>query len=273
MNVPITRSAKGVTVRLADIEIPSSTRICNLSAVVAIKLSIATIGLQSSPTCIERDGRYVLVAGRHRIEALKLLGVESVLVRLVDMDDLEARMWTISENLHRAELTVAEQSKQIAEFVKLSEEKRAAEKGGVQVGHHPTNIKGASGREAGISADARYLGVTRHEIRRAQTIAALPDSTFEASKALGLDDNAAALLAAARAEEPDEQVEALEAIAARGKVAAAPRAKPLYNFYNMSAGELSRWISITTPLDPWRVVKMLEETAAIHKDKILKGEK
>ena len=107
MSATVTRPAKGVTLRLDAIEIPSTTRPYNASSVVDLKQSIAAIGLQSAPTVIERDGRYLLVAGRHRLEALKLLGVESVLVRVVDFDDVEARMWTISENLHRAELTVS----------------------------------------------------------------------------------------------------------------------------------------------------------------------
>ena len=92
----VTRAAKGMTLRLDAIQIPSSTRPYNATAVVDIKRSIEAIGLQSAPTIVERDGRYVLVAGRHRIEALRLLGVETVLVRLVDMDEREARMWTIS---------------------------------------------------------------------------------------------------------------------------------------------------------------------------------
>ena len=96
MDMTVTRAAKGVTLRLDAIEIPSTTRPYNATAVVDLKRSIAAIGLQSAPTVVERDGRYLLVAGRHRLEALKLLGVESVLVRLVDFDDVEARMWTIS---------------------------------------------------------------------------------------------------------------------------------------------------------------------------------
>ena len=265
--------ARGVTVRIDAIEIPSTTRPYNATAVVDLSRSIAAIGLQSAPTVVEREGRFVLIAGRHRIEALRLLGVESVLVRVVDFDDVEARMWTISENLHRAELTEVQRSQQMAEFVTLSNEKRAAE-GGVQLAHHPTNIKGASGREAGISAAARDLGVTREEIRRRQTIAALPEATLAAAESLGLDDSQAALLAAARAEEPEEQIEVLETIAARGSVAAATRpasdvgARALRNLENIAAGELARWIKQTTPNDRPHVIRMLREAADILEDEL-----
>ena len=117
-----------MTLKLDDIEIPSSVRPYNATAVVELSKSIAAIGLQSAPTVIEREGRYVLVAGRHRIEALRLLKHESVLVRVVDFDDLEARLWTIVENLHRAELTVAERAAQIAEYARFAKEKRESEK-------------------------------------------------------------------------------------------------------------------------------------------------
>ena len=81
------------------------------------------MGLQTAPTVVRRDSRYVLVAGRHRIEALRSLGFEHVPVRLVEMNHLEARMWAISENLHRAELTVQERSRQIAEYADLAKRK------------------------------------------------------------------------------------------------------------------------------------------------------
>ena len=77
----ISRLAKGLTLRLEQIEIPATARPYNATAVLDLSKSIATIGLQSAPTVVDRDGHFVLVAGRHRIEALKLLGIESVLVR------------------------------------------------------------------------------------------------------------------------------------------------------------------------------------------------
>jgi ParB-like chromosome segregation protein Spo0J len=257
--------ARGVTVRIDAIEIPSTTRPYNATAVVDLKRSIEAIGLQSAPTVIERAGRYVLVVGKHRLEALRLLGVETVLVRLVDMDDLDARLWTISENLHRAELTVTDRARQMAEFAKLSDEKRAAEGVLAQVApkapHRP---------ESGDRLTARELGVTREELVRAKAIAAMPDSTFEAARDLGLDDNQAALLQAAGEDEPEEQIEVLETIAARGRVSARdPDARPLRNLDNLSAGEFCRWIKITTPNDRPHVIRVLEEAAAILRDELL----
>jgi ParB family chromosome partitioning protein len=92
MTAPVTRAAQSLTLRPADIEIPATARPCDAASVSALAESIAAIGLQTPPTVVERDGRYVLVAGRHRIEALKSLGIDSVPVQAVEMDDLEARM-------------------------------------------------------------------------------------------------------------------------------------------------------------------------------------
>ena len=88
-----------------------------------------------------------------------------------------------------------------------------------------------------------------------------------AAEDLGLDDNQAALLAAARAEEPEEQIEVLETIAARGRVSARnPDAKPLHSLDNLSAGSFCRWVKATTPNDRMRSIKMLEEATAILRD-------
>ena len=123
----ITRSAKGVTLQLDAIQFPTNARATNATAVVELSRSIRAIGLQSAPTVIERDGVYILVAGRHRVEALRVLGVESVLVRVVDFDDIEARLWAISENLHRVELTVVQRAEQVAEYAELAKQKREVE--------------------------------------------------------------------------------------------------------------------------------------------------
>ena len=239
----VTRFARGITLRLGAIEIPSTTRAYNATAVVGLKQSIAAIGLQSAPTCIERDGRYVLVAGRHRLEALRLLGVDSVMCRLVDFSDLEARMWTISENLHRAELGEVQRSQQMAEYVKLSNEKREADLQTGQLAQNESRRDDGRGHrhEGGNSQAARDLGVTREEVRRAQTIASLPEATLAAAEDFDLDDNQSALLAAARVEEPEEQIAVLKEIAGRGKVSAPrdPDAKPLHNLVNLSAGKFA----------------------------------
>ena len=300
MTTTISRSSKGLTLRLSQIEIPQTARPYNATAVVELSRSIAAIGLQSAPTVIEREGRFVLVAGRHRIEALKMLHVDSVLVRLVDFDDVEARMWTISENLFRAELTVGQRAEQVAEYAKLAAEKRDIQFG--QLAQNESRREDGRGHrhEGGDSLAARDLGITREEVRRAKTIAALPDQTKQAARDAGLDDNQSALLKAAKAPTPEAQIAVLTEIKERGRVAdgapppgpddyrnEGPRvsppafgsseqarpagAKPLRDLVGISGGELARWIKITTPNDRRHVIRVLETAAGILRDELEAG--
>src|ERR1700733_617710 len=293
----ISRSAKGLTLLLSQIEIPSTARPYNATAVVELSRSIAAIGLQSAPTVIKREGRFILVAGRHRFEALRMIHVESVLVRLVDFDDVEARMWTISENLFRAELTISQRAEQVAEYAQLAAEKRDVQSG--QVAQNESKREDGRGHrhEGGDSLAARDLGITREDVRRAKTIAALPEQTKQAARDAGLDDNQAALLKAARAPTAEAQIAVLAGIRKRGRVDYAPLAsgvygrepaeapqppassgnvdkpppagaKPLRDLVGISGGELARWIKITTPNDRPHVIRVLEMAAAILCDEL-----
>jgi hypothetical protein len=162
-----------------------------------------------------------------------LLGVESVAVRPVEMDDLEARMWAISENLHRVELTVLQRSLQIDEYAGLAKKKREAE-GALQGAPHLPSMKEGPERvsvqvaqkpghpEGGDSLAARDLGVTREEVTRAHKIAKLSDEAVKEAEASGLDDNQSALLKATRASGAEAQVGVLRDIRTRGRVAVHP---------------------------------------------------
>jgi ParB-like chromosome segregation protein Spo0J len=50
----------------------------------------------------------VLVAGRYRLEACKLLGMQTIPVRILEVDELKAEIIQIDENLCRSELTELE---------------------------------------------------------------------------------------------------------------------------------------------------------------------
>jgi ParB-like chromosome segregation protein Spo0J/20S proteasome alpha/beta subunit len=256
-------------------ELPDTTRPYVPAEVTALKTSIQAIGLQTPLTVVEREGRYVLVAGRHRLEALRLLKTERIPVRIVEFDDVEARLWTISENLHRAELTEMQRAQQIAEFAALSQQKREAEKAGQDatdgISGHVAQKFGPGRPEGGISQVARDLHISRRDVRRSRVIAGLSEEVKQAAAEHGLDDNQSALLDAARQPTSEMQIEALERRAQR-KLAhdlvahplpAKDIARPLRDLTNLSAGEFARWIKITTPNDRPHVIRVLETAAAI----------
>jgi ParB family transcriptional regulator, chromosome partitioning protein len=275
-----------------QIDFPANARPTNATDVVALVNSIRTIGLQSPLNVIERDGRYLLIAGRHRLEALRVIGEERVPARVVDFDDIEARLWTISENLHRTELTALQRSEQVAEWVRLTESKAAQaaqpweEKGvqiapvsstatppgvSVQVAQKPL----VGGRpEGGASFAARELGISRDEVRRSVRIDSITPAAKEAAREAGLDRNQSALLKVASYVDEDQVAAVSDIAKARAEKAVASRApvspKPssLRNLENLAAGEFARWIKETTPNDRPRVVRMLRMTADILDDEL-----
>lgn len=92
-------------------------------------------------------------------------------------------MWEISENLHRAELTVLERSDQIARWAELaSKVLQLATPGGKQP------------KESGIRKAARELNKELTEVHRAVKVASLTPEAKQAAQERGLNDNQSALL-------------------------------------------------------------------------------
>jgi ParB/RepB/Spo0J family partition protein len=271
---------KSALVALDQIDFPTNARPTHADKVSELVSSIRMIGLQTLPTVVERNGRYMLVAGRHRVEALRVIGKDPVPVRIVDFDDRDARLWAISENLHRNELTALERAEQVTEFARLSKEKAdasmdeplTAKSQGEQIATAPSKVprqlgsKPQGGRpEGGNRAAARDLGLTEQEVRRSRTIAALSDMAKAKAVDLGLDRNQSALLDAAKAKTMVTQISALEQ---RAVAPLAPRPSPLRNLENLEAGNFARWVKETTPNDRLRVIDMLERAAAILRDEM-----
>lgn len=83
-----------------------------LGDITELANSIKTIGL-INPITVTHDHK--LVCGHHRLKACESLGFELIPAQVLTMSDVEARIAEIDENLIRNELTVLEQSKQLAE--------------------------------------------------------------------------------------------------------------------------------------------------------------
>lgn len=191
-----------ISARVVDIAVRDNRRELNEAAVGELAKSIAAIGLQTPITArIDPDEQdYILVAGRHRLEAVKSLGHDRIDCQLVEWTEDQARLWEISENLHRAELTVQQRADQITEWVKLTDRVSA-------------QVAPKLGRpESGFNKAARELGIDRTEIQRAAKIASISDEAKDAARQAGLDDNQSALLRVAKVE-PENQVAAVQQIA------------------------------------------------------------
>ena len=131
-----------------------------------------------------------------------------------DGDERDARLWEISENLHRAELTVLERSEHVAEWVRITDEKASGATCATKPGH-------GQGSVGGIRAATRELGIDRTAAQRAVKIDGLSTKAKQAARDAGLGDNQSALLSVA-ATPPEEQTRRIaEIVEARTKPAPA----------------------------------------------------
>jgi hypothetical protein len=106
------------------IEIPLGRRPLDNAKVTALAESIRQIGLRTPITTrrVPREDGYVwlLVAGHHRIEAMRQLGEARIDAIAVEAEnDTTAKLWEIAENLHRANLSAQEEADQTQRWREL----------------------------------------------------------------------------------------------------------------------------------------------------------
>lgn len=187
------------TLLIGSIIIPQRHRPVDLDAVKVLAASINNIGLRTPITIRSpNDSECYLVAGRHRLEAAKLLGWSEIECFVLNCSEDEAEMWEISENLHRAELTVVQRSEQVARWAELAA--RISSQLATKI---------SKGRpEGGVNKAARELNLDKDEVHRAVKIANLTPEAKAVAAERGLDDNQSALLTAAKME-PEKQADYL----------------------------------------------------------------
>ena len=186
------------------IEVHGRLRRTKGDAVDAIAASMASIGLRTPVSVRYYEKRpagmaagetvdaLVLLTGAHRLEAAKRLGWDKIECFVYyDGDEIDAQLWEIAENLHRAELTALERDEQVALWVKLNAERVLRQVDAKPQGGRP---------EGGTRAAAREIGISEPDARRAVKVASLSEEAKEAARESGLDDNRSALLAAAKAD-------------------------------------------------------------------------
>jgi hypothetical protein len=247
------RPARHVFLPIDEIDLSHTIRPYNAAVVAELAQSIRAIGLQTPLTCIVRDGQHVLVSGRNRLEALRTIGCEQAPVRVVDFDDVDAQLWQLSENLHRAELTKLEYDRQVVQYTELLKAKLAGEAAapahsankipagvisrqlgakverpeidGPKVEPNSAEFSGESklrqvgavsggrGNPGGYRAAARELNIPEQTVRRAYQTASLSPEAQKAAVETGLDDNRSALLEAAKERTPEAQTATIRRLA------------------------------------------------------------
>lgn len=107
-------------VDVSHIDVSARLRAVDESKVRWLADSIAAIGLQQPITIwAVPDGPFNLVAGAHRLAAVKSLGIAEIDAIFTDADDIDRQLWEIDENLMRSELTPTQQAEHLAKRKEL----------------------------------------------------------------------------------------------------------------------------------------------------------
>jgi hypothetical protein len=104
-----------------------------------------------------------------------------------DQRDIDAQLWEIAENLHRADLKPMERSEHIAEWVRLTEAKARQPAQVAQAVLSDGRKAGPQHQPSGISAASRELGIDRDKARRAIKIASIADEAKAKAKEYGIE--------------------------------------------------------------------------------------
>lgn len=200
-----------VIVRIAEIRIGERRRAVDPEKVAALAGSINRIGLLQAIVVADDMS---LIAGRHRVEACRLLGWESIPARIAPVDGPSAELAEIDENLMRVELTVLERDELLLRREQLLIEMDVrAQRGDNQHtnGGGPAQYAGPLKTTAQMAAEAgmspRLLNVSLQRAKR------IDPAARELLRDTPLADRANDLLRLARMA-PDRQVEIAQAAAA-----------------------------------------------------------
>lgn len=190
---------------IQSIRVNERRRGANTDKVRAIASSIAEIGL-INPIAIREDG--TLIAGLHRLEACKSLGLAQIEARVFELDSLDAELAEIDENLQRNDLTVLEQGEHLYRRNQILEEKGLRRNvGGNGSNQHNSNGVTITPLQKTTADIAAEMGISENSAqKRVQIARDLLDDVKEMIRDTPLADSTTKLLELARMQ-PDEQRE------------------------------------------------------------------
>jgi len=151
-------------IRIDDVVVNDRLRPLDMAKVADLAESISKIGLLN-PISVTPDR--VLLAGRHRLEAMRLLGKRVIEARVVDLEGLRRQLAEVDENLIRSELSVLERAEHLGRRRLIYEDM------------HPETVRPKGGRRPGNVVlgptfpddAAAKVGLTARSVRRDLQIA------------------------------------------------------------------------------------------------------
>ena len=201
-------------VSIAEIVVPEA-RARRLRDVMRLVTSLAQSKL-IAPILLRRirgQVGLVLIAGRHRLEAHRVLGRETILARIVEVTDLEAELLELDENLARIELTVLERGEHLLRRKEIYEELHPEVKHGGAPGKSGGGKRAKDATVASFAEDTfAKTGLSVRTIQDDVKIARLPADARKVISGTPIEDQKRVLLQLTRIA-PEKQTAIAEALA------------------------------------------------------------
>ena len=252
---------------ISKITARADARAVNAETVVGLAESIANVGL-INPIRVRVSGDgWEVIAGVHRLEACKSLGLVEIPADVVEDDDLHAELAMIDENLCRAELSPSDRARQTARRKEIYEEihgpakansARAANaamgRGDVNEQYSPT-FAASTAAMTGQSERVVQLNAERGQKILSEVLDLIRGTSLDTvsyldklKKMPGSDQFKAATRDLAHLNQRDRQAE-------RQKAEAATRSKIQSDVKSRAAKEVAEIIAEHVPSEWWDAVK------------------
>ena len=156
-------------IKICEIKINPGRREATTEAIEELAQSIAAVGLINPITL---DQNNTLVAGLHRLEAVKLLGWTEIECNIIGMSDLQAELAEIDENIVRTRLSRQELGEQFLRRKEIYEMLHPETRQGMRNGQTSKNANLVSLETKSFAQDtAEKTGMSKRAVSRLLQIA------------------------------------------------------------------------------------------------------
>ena len=156
-------------IKISDIKINPGRREAEAKAVEELAKSISAVGLMNPVTL---DQNNTLIAGLHRLEAAKLLGWTEIECTAMGMDDVQAKLAEIDENIVRTRLNRQELCEQLLRRKEIYETLHPETRHGMRNGQTAKNANLATLETKSFAEDtAEKTGMSKRAVSRLLQIA------------------------------------------------------------------------------------------------------
>lgn len=156
-------------VAVADVDASKRLRPVSSAGVESLIASIAEVGVMKDAIHVRqrKDGKLVLIAGGHRLEAAKRLGWQEIEAKVwTDVTDDWARLMEIDDNLAGAEMNALDTAVFLAERKRVYEKLHPETRAGVAGALHKNCATELSSVACFAAATAEKFGMTDRQVRK-----------------------------------------------------------------------------------------------------------